>query len=122
MENHLSKEEILFFKNDLEEKRNKILVNLKNSSQEVNGCQSRTVRDESDYASFYQGINTYKSISEKQTQMLKEIEESLSKIKEETYGICEMCEEPIPLERLKVKVFARYCIHCREVVEKQEGL
>ena len=122
MDNYLSKEDVLFFKNDLEEKRNKILTNLQHTSQEVNGCQSKTGGDESDQASFFQGINIHKSISEKQTNMLKEIELSLSKIKEGSYGICEMCEEPIPIERLKVKVFARYCISCREVVEKQEGI
>jgi DnaK suppressor protein len=122
MDNYLSKEDVLFFKRDLEEKRNKILANLEHTSQEVNRCQSRKGGDESDHASFFQGINIYKSISEKQRKMLKDIELSLKKIEEGSYGICEMCEEPIPLERLKVKVFARYCISCREVVEKQEGL
>jgi DnaK suppressor protein len=122
MDTHLSREEVLFFKNDLEKKRNKILTNLQLTSREVNSCQSKTGGDESDQASFFQGINIYKSISEKQTKMLEEIELSLQKIKDGEYGICEMCEEPIPLERLKVKVFARYCIGCREVIEKQEGL
>ncbi len=120
MESYLSRSQVEFFKSDLEEKRNKILTNLQLTSKEVSGCQQGG--DESDQASHFQGLNIHKSISEKQMMMLEEIENSLDKIKEKSYGICEMCEEPIPVERLKVKVFARYCISCREMVEQQEGL
>ena len=47
-----------------------------------------------------------------------EIEESLKQIKDKSYGICNLCEEPINIERLKVKIFAKYCIPCREEMEK----
>ena len=30
-----------------------------------------------------------------------------------------MCEEPINPERLKIKPFAKYCIDCREIIEKE---
>jgi len=30
-----------------------------------------------------------------------------------------MCEEPIGLARLEVKNFARFCITCREISEKE---
>ena len=121
MESYLSQSQVEFFKKDLEEKRNKILENLQLSSQEVSGnkcCSSGG--DESDHASHQQGLNIFQSISAKQAKTLEEIDLSLEKIKDKEYGICEMCEEPIPVERLKVKVFARYCISCREVIEKQE--
>jgi DnaK suppressor protein len=123
MESHLTESQVEFFKKDLEDKRQKILTNLQLTSEEVSGdrcCSSGG--DESDQASHFQGLNIHQSISEKQAKMLDEIDLSLTKIKEKEYGICEMCEEPIPVERLKVKVFARYCISCREVVEKQEGV
>ena len=46
----------------------------------------------------------------------------MGKIKAGTYGICEMCEEPIGKERLLVKNFARYCISCREINERENQL
>jgi len=55
----------------------------------------------------------------KQKQELKEIEEALKKIEEGRYGICEMCDEPISEERLKIKPHAKYCIICREIIEKE---
>ena len=40
------------------------------------------------------------------------------KIANKTYGICDMCEEEIGIPRLKVKPHAKYCIACREIIEK----
>ena len=45
---------------------------------------------------------------------------NLGKIKRGTFGICEMCEEPIGFPRLEVKNFARFCITCREITEKEQ--
>ena len=47
-----------------------------------------------------------------------EIDEALEKIANKTYGICDMCEEEIGIPRLKVKPHAKYCIACREIIEK----
>ena len=32
-----------------------------------------------------------------------------------------MCEEKIQEERLKIKPFAKYCIMCREIIEKENN-
>ena len=51
-----------------------------------------------------------------------DIDYALIKIKNKTYGICEMCDEQIDIDRLKIKPHARYCIDCREHVEKTQIL
>lgn len=38
---------------------------------------------------------------------LQEVTEALEKINEEGYGICEVCKNPIPLERLKANPAAK---------------
>ena len=53
-----------------------------------------------------------------QEKELREIDVTLGKIATGNYGICEMCEDPIGFQRLKVKPHAIYCIDCREIVEK----
>jgi len=45
---------------------------------------------------------------------LKAIEEALRKIDDGDYGICEDCEEDIPVGRLNVMPFALRCIECQE--------
>jgi len=45
-----------------------------------------------------------------------DVTEALEKMEEGVYGICEACNEPIPLERLKANPAARTCIqHADEV-------
>jgi len=58
------------------------------------------------------------SLLQGQLERLKSIEEALRKLEEGTYGYCEECGEPIPIKRLKVLPFARYCVRCQEKIEK----
>lgn len=60
-------------------------------------------------------------LSDTKREELLRIDEALDKIGNGTYGLCETCEEPISIERLEVRPFARYCIQCKEEIEKQES-
>ena len=74
--------------------------------------------DEFDIASINTDQLIEQSISAQQKAELYEIDEALEKIANKTYGICDMCEEDISIPRLKVKPHAKYCIACREIIEK----
>jgi RNA polymerase-binding transcription factor len=52
---------------------------------------------------------------------LHDIDESLRKIKEGTYGICEECGEQISEKRLSVIPTATLCINCQETKEQLEA-
>lgn len=47
---------------------------------------------------------------------------ALQKIDEGTYGICEECEEEIPIGRLKVVPEAKHCIACQTALEKEQKM
>jgi len=93
-----------------------ILNNLKEELQHIDSCD---IKEDADFAtcSFSSESNFF--IYQQQQRELLEIEEALKKIDKGTYGICEMCEEPINPDRLEVKPFAKYCIDCREIIEKE---
>jgi len=114
--------EILEFKQILIEKKNQILDNVQKYEKEIDLMRGQNPRDEGDYAVLTNDASIDNSLIEKQLQELEEIELSLDKIAEGTYGICEMCEEPIGIDRLRVKPFARYCITCREINEQGNGI
>ncbi|PAF43470.1 molecular chaperone DnaK [Helicobacter sp. 11S03491-1] len=59
-------------------------------------------------------------IIQKHKLELQDIIHSLEKIKNKTYGICEMCDDEIDIERLKIKPHAKYCIKCRQLHEKSK--
>ena len=46
--------------------------------------------------------------------MIMQIDASLSRIEQGTYGICKTCYEPIANERLQVAPYVTLCISCAE--------
>jgi len=106
------KEMLLMRKAELE----KILNNITNEIDEISRCD---IKDDGDFAAASMDSGRDYQIYLKQKQELKEIEEALKRIEEGRYGICEMCDEPISEERLKIKPYAKYCIICREIIEKE---
>jgi DnaK suppressor protein len=53
--------------------------------------------------------------------MLKKIEGALYKIKNNTFGICDECDNEIDINRLKARPVATQCINCKEDAERVEG-
>jgi len=119
LEDKLTEEELLFFKKELEKKQKKILTYLKNREQELSTNNSCDLRDEGDHAIFAADNSTNNAILREQHKMLNQINRSLKRINLGTYGICNLCEETINIERLKVTLFAEQCITCKEFLEQQ---
>jgi DnaK suppressor protein len=61
------------------------------------------------------------SLGQNERAKLMEVDEALDRIENGYFGICEECEEPIPLKRLEVMPDARYCIRCQEALERASG-
>jgi RNA polymerase-binding transcription factor len=60
-------------------------------------------------------------LGDREREKLRNIDEALMKIHEGEYGICEECEEEIPVGRLRIVPFARYCVKCKADIEKQQA-
>jgi DnaK suppressor protein len=115
----LTPQQMQEFRIMLEERKEQIKLNLTGKAQEILEVSSQELNDEGDFAAASAQTAIDSAILEQQYQELAEIDLALDKISKGTYGICEMCEEPIGIERLKVKNFARYCIACRQITEKE---
>jgi len=115
----LTREEMLEFEKDLLARKEQILKNLEEAHNKITMMQNQEPKDEGDFAALATETAIDSRIIEQQRQELNEIEIALGKIKAGTYGVCEMCEEPIGKERLIVKNFARFCIGCREINERE---
>jgi RNA polymerase-binding transcription factor DksA len=46
-------------------------------------------------------------------RVLKEIDAALVRVQEHTYGTCLGCSKPIPVERLEILPYTRFCVPCR---------
>ena len=51
--------------------------------------------------------------------VLNRIDAALRKIQEDSYGVCESCNKPISLKRLKAVPYAELCLKCQEDQEKK---
>jgi DnaK suppressor protein len=116
----LTKVELEDFQNKLLDRRVQIEKNLTGTTLELEGMRDLELNDEGDYAAASAETIVDSAILVQQRKELNEIELALDKIKHGSFGICEMCEEPIGRARLEVKNFARFCITCREITEKEQ--
>ena len=112
--------DLKYFENLLLARRDRIKKNIDDAAEEIASLKDDEVGDEADHALISTDRMIEQAISAQQSKELAEIDYSISKIKSGGYGICDMCEEEISFQRLKVKPYAKYCIVCREIVEKQD--
>ena len=50
------------------------------------------------------------SIDQNATDLLRKIEHALTRLGEGSYGICEVCGQPIPVARLEALPYATLCV------------
>lgn len=114
----MQQSELNYFKDILAGRKEQIVKNIADVNNELSELNAQELNDEGDHASANNSSMIESAIVKQQEQELREIDTALLKISSGHYGICEMCEDPISFQRLKVKPHATYCIVCREIAEK----
>src|ERR1051325_4226726 len=56
----------------------------------------------------------------REKSLLSKLDLALKKITDGTFGICEICEEPIGKKRLEARPETTLCIKCKEDQEREE--
>ena len=59
------------------------------------------------------------ALSDAEQKVIYQIDRALEKIEEGTYGICDVTEKEIPIERLKAIPYAKMTIQAQEETEKK---
>lgn len=113
--------ELEFFKDQLEELKRHILQNVELASTELKQLQTQENNDDMDFASMRSDSMIEQIISDQQKSELRDIEDALVRIKDGTYNICKMCSKKIGIARLKAKPYAKYCMNCRHLYEKEHS-
>ncbi len=62
--------------------------------------------------------NVMLAVSENESRQLLLINEALTRIADDEYGICQNCEQAINPKRLNAVPWARYCLNCQELLEQ----
>lgn len=118
--NALKKKDLKRFEKMLQEKKEEILRNAKKTLEHDMSLDANDLPDEMDLASSeYIQSFTFRLRGRERT-FLDKIDKALEKINEGTFGICEVCEEPINLKRLEARPETTLCIRCKEDQERHE--
>ena len=116
----MKKKELARFSQKLIEEKSRLL----NHSEKKDDLQMShdDLADEVDLASSELNQSMSLRIRDRERELVLRIEEALAKIEEGTFGLCEMCEEPIDVKRLEAQPVAEMCIRCKEQEEIQRKI
>ena len=118
--NALKKKDLKRFEKILIEKKEEILRNARKTLEHDMSLDANDLPDEMDLASSeYIQSFTFRLRGRERT-FLDKIDKALEKIEEGTFGICEVCEEPINVKRLEARPETTLCIRCKEDQERHE--
>lgn len=76
--------------------------------------------DEMDRASEATELALSERLEGRERRLLRKINEALQRIRDGEFGLCEICEEPIGLARLRARPVTSLCIDCKEDQEQVE--
>jgi DnaK suppressor protein len=116
-EKEMSKTQLNNFRKLLETKRNELLsgtsdreeILIENAAEEFDRLQQQMNREVA--------IRNL----DRESKLLKEVQAAMSRIEDESFGICLRCEEEIPEKRLKALPWAAYCVSCQETIDRQRA-
>jgi|SRR6185437_16392769 len=74
--------------------------------------------DEADISVLDTSADYFLKLANNHQHELMELRDALERMRRGVYGICESCESPIAVERLRRLPAARLCIECQAAVER----
>jgi DnaK suppressor protein len=77
-----------------------------------------TTGDEADAANDGAQNELNTQLAALESRELAQVERAIDLIRHGRYGLCEICEQPIPIERLKALPFTPVCVVCQRMQEK----
>jgi DnaK suppressor protein len=114
----MNKKDLDYFQNLLQNELDELLAKAGIAVGELIGAVYTNEADPLDRATEEEARNNQLRIRGRESRLIGKIRKSLQAIDEGTYGICEGCEEPISIARLKARPVTSYCIDCKT---KQEA-
>ena len=114
----LDKKTIVKFRKLLLKQREELVGEVKQMVESSKEMGQDGIQDIGDEAANIYNKQVLLSLNENERLRLKEVDESLDRIENGTYGICDECGGPISLKRLEVRPVAKYCVPCLTKLEK----
>ncbi len=115
----MRKKDIEYFRTVLQNELDALILKADIAVGELIGEAYVNEADPLDRATDELARNNRLRFQDRESRLIAKIQSCLVSIEEGTYGICQECEEPISIARLKARPVTSYCITCKT---KQEAL
>lgn len=103
----------------LQDAKNKILQEVSQKVRSESNILKHEIGDIYDIASNERERELTLMLGDRDREKLSEIEDALERLKDNSYGTCEECGEPIAEPRLKALPSTRVCVECMSKMEKE---
>lgn len=122
----LNKDQMKQFRQLLITERAKLAGEIKNIAQETSKSPREASGDLSAYTVHMADMaaDTYErelsmNIVSSEQQILYQIDDALKRLDDGSYGVCQQCNQPITMSRLKAVPYASHCIECQRAKEQK---
>jgi len=123
----LTKEQLKQFRQLLITERAKFANEIRSIAQETSKSPRDASGDLSGYtvhmadmsADTYDREMTTNMLSNEQ-EILYQIDDALKRLDDGSFGLCQQCNQPIAMSRLKAVPYASHCINCQRTKEQQK--
>jgi DnaK suppressor protein len=120
----MNKKDLQRFRKLIEDERRRVMERIGMIEEEIQGMAASQSGNQS-YSNHMADIGS-DAIEQEQaflhasqgTDYLMALDEALRRVDKGTYGVCEECEEKIPVRRLEAFLAARLCIKCQSKLER----
>ena len=89
-------------------------------ARESSGDLSSYAYHQADQASDTNLMEHTAMMLESEREKIRKLNDAMRRIKDGTFGICEMCGELISDKRLEILPYATLCIDCKELMEEKK--
>lgn len=113
-----TKKQLTEFRNSLMTMRREVQHGIKQRLASKREIEIKDIGDQFDDASEGREQEFGFLMNSRDRDKMMKIEEALRRLDDGSYGVCEECEEPIGLKRIKAMPFTRLCLKCQEEEEQ----
>lgn len=114
------------FKKEISQKlldaKNKILQEVSQKVRSESNVLKFEIGDIYDIASNERERELALMLGDRDREKLSEIEDALERLRDNSYGVCEECGEPVAEERLRALPATRVCVECMSKMEREQKI
>ncbi len=100
--------------------REDMLSDVRQKNAEAAELRDEGVPDVADLGLTDQLSESLHLLSDGKREEVRRIDEAIERLEKGTYGVCLECGEEIEPERLQLRPHTRYCVACKEALERLE--